>query len=228
MGHFVSQLRNQWMGALALFVALGGTAYAAIELEKDDVTSKHIKNAGVKGKDIADNAVTSPKVANGSLLGEDFAAGQLPQGERGLQGERGVQGERGLQGQQGVAGTARAYGYVAANGTITRSKNIVGNATNPIPGVYCVTLDPSIPVAGVAPVAQTDYSSDTTSISGADIAFAKWASNLGGGGLCPQNNSVGFVTGEIDGDTTDNTTDMANQPGDSASESNQPFTFIIP
>ena len=67
------------VSTLALFVALGGTAYAAVELQRDDVRSKHIKNGQVKGEDLADNSVTSPKVANGSLLGEDFAAGLLEQ-----------------------------------------------------------------------------------------------------------------------------------------------------
>ena len=79
-----------------LFVALAtGGAYAANELGKDDVASKHIKNGGVKGKDLADNAVTSPKVANGSLLGEDFAAGQLPEGAQGPAGDKGDKGDRG-------------------------------------------------------------------------------------------------------------------------------------
>ena len=71
------------VSTLALFIALGGSAYAAIELEKNDVRSKHIKDGQVKGKDLAGNSVTSPRVANGSLLEEDFAAGQLPRGERG-------------------------------------------------------------------------------------------------------------------------------------------------
>ena len=72
-------LRNNVVGYLALFVALSGTAYAAVELGKNDVRSRHIKNGQVKIKDLAADAVTSPKVADGSLLGEDFAAGQLPQ-----------------------------------------------------------------------------------------------------------------------------------------------------
>ncbi len=67
------------VSTLALFAALGGTAYAAVELQRDDVRSKHIKNGQVKGEDLADNSVTSPKVANGSLLEEDLAAGQLTQ-----------------------------------------------------------------------------------------------------------------------------------------------------
>lgn len=62
------------------FAALAtGGAYAAGELGKNDVRSKHIAKGQVKKSDLGKNAVTSPKVANGSLLGEDFAAGQLPQ-----------------------------------------------------------------------------------------------------------------------------------------------------
>ena len=43
---------------LALFCALGlGTAWAATELQKGDVTSKIIKDGAVKGKDLAKNLV---------------------------------------------------------------------------------------------------------------------------------------------------------------------------
>jgi hypothetical protein len=39
---------------VALFVALGGSSYAAITLSKNSVRSKHIKNAQVKRADIAE------------------------------------------------------------------------------------------------------------------------------------------------------------------------------
>ena len=119
MGETFEHLRNQWMGALALFIVLaGGTAWAATELGKNEVKSKNIANGQVKNKDLANDAVTSPKVANGSLLGEDFAAGQLPagsQGERGLQGvpgQPGTQGEPGTPGAPGEPGTPGAPGVV--------------------------------------------------------------------------------------------------------------------
>ena len=67
------------MATVAVFIALGGSSYAAVTL----------KRSSVKGKHIAANAVTSPKVKNASLLSEDFAPGQLPQGP---QGERGPEG----------------------------------------------------------------------------------------------------------------------------------------
>ena len=79
----VRHLRGNAVAYLALFIALGGSAYAAIKIEKNAVRSKHIKDGQVKNRDLANNAVTSPKVANGSLLGEDFAVGQLPAGPPG-------------------------------------------------------------------------------------------------------------------------------------------------
>jgi hypothetical protein len=96
--------RHSWVASyLSLFIALGlGSAYAATELDKNEVKSKHIKNAGVKNADLANDAVTSSKVADGSLLGEDFAAGQFPQGPQGERGPQGVQGETGPRGPSGA------------------------------------------------------------------------------------------------------------------------------
>ena len=85
---------------LALFIALGGSSYAAITLKKNSVRSSHIKNGQVKRADLARNAVDSSRVAQGSLLAEDFAPGQLPAGP---------QGERGPQGPQGSVDTSNYF-----------------------------------------------------------------------------------------------------------------------
>jgi hypothetical protein len=70
---------------LALFAALGGGAYAALKLPKNSVGSKQIKA----------NAVNSAKVKNGSLLAQDFHAGQLPAGQQGMKGDKGDKGDTG-------------------------------------------------------------------------------------------------------------------------------------
>jgi hypothetical protein len=57
---------------IALFVALGGSSYAAVQLSKGQVKTKHI----------AKNAVTTKKVKDGSLRSKDFKAGELPPGTR--------------------------------------------------------------------------------------------------------------------------------------------------
>jgi hypothetical protein len=105
------------MSVMAVFIALGGGAYAAVQLEKNSVRSKQIKNGQVKTKDLAGDAVKSPKVANGSLIAEDFAAGQLPEGEQGPPGE---------QGEQGLPGTATAYARVGDDAGRTLQPDIAG------------------------------------------------------------------------------------------------------
>ena len=91
------------MASVAVFIAIGGGAYAA-GLAKNSVKSKHIKDSGVKTVDLARSAVTSAKVADGSLLGKDFAAGALPQGERGPAGQTGAPGATGPAGTAGRDG----------------------------------------------------------------------------------------------------------------------------
>ncbi|MEA2482028.1 MAG: hypothetical protein QOJ07_3950 [Thermoleophilaceae bacterium] len=93
------------VASTALVVALGGTSYAAVKLPKNSVGSKQIKS----------NAVTSPKVKNGSLLAADFAVGQLPAGAKGDPGERGAQGERGPQGATGTVDTSNFYDKAASD-----------------------------------------------------------------------------------------------------------------
>ena len=67
---------------LALFLAAGGTTYAAATIGSSDIKnnailSRHIKNGQVKNKDLGANAVTSAKVADGSLRRQDFKPGEL-------------------------------------------------------------------------------------------------------------------------------------------------------
>jgi hypothetical protein len=86
--------------SLALFVALGGTGYAAISLPSNSVGALQIKS----------NAIDTSKVKNHSLRSIDFKAGQLPRGAKGATGAKGaagpqgVAGPTGLQGLQGVPG----------------------------------------------------------------------------------------------------------------------------
>ncbi len=91
---------------LALFVALGGTTYAAINLPANSVGTKQIKNG----------AITSAKVQDYSLLAKDFKRGQLPTGARGLQGPQGPQGQQGPQGPQAPQGVQGLQGIQGQQG----------------------------------------------------------------------------------------------------------------
>jgi hypothetical protein len=187
VGRFV---RNNVVGFIALFIALGAGAYAA-GLPKDSVKGKQIKAGAVGNAELRANAVTSDKVANGSLLGADFAPGQLvqgargeqgPQGEQGAQGEQGPQGEPGPQGEQGiqgvdgVAGTARAYATVRShvsipctpNCSLAQSKGIA-QVTRPTAGVYCVSV-PGVSAADVSPVASVEYAFTSLPTANAFVA----------------------------------------------------------
>jgi hypothetical protein len=106
------------IATLALFLALGGGAYAAFKLPSNSVGSKQIKK----------NAVNSSKVANGSLLPGDFKAGQLPAGPQGLKGDKGdpclpsdpnckgPKGDTGAQGPGAVTLYYSAPGHDVAGG----------------------------------------------------------------------------------------------------------------
>jgi hypothetical protein len=83
------------VSSIALFVALGGTSYAAVTLSSNSVRSKHIKNGQVKRADIAKNAVNADKVADGTLLAKDFKPGQFVAGAPGPAGSQGSKGETG-------------------------------------------------------------------------------------------------------------------------------------
>jgi hypothetical protein len=72
---------------LALFVALGGSSYAALQLPKASVGPKQLKK----------NAVSSPKVKRGSLLLSDFKRSQRAK----LRGASGPPGAPGLSGPPG-------------------------------------------------------------------------------------------------------------------------------
>jgi hypothetical protein len=172
------------VATLALFVALGGSSYAVTALSKNSVRSKHIVNGQVKRADIGRNAVTSPKVKDFSLLASDFAAGQLPRGEKGDKGDRGLQGVRGIQGEpgtDGAPGSARAYalgGGLACPGApviacpVLRGKGAAGAPYifKVATGVYCVGF-PGIDAAASGSVALVGVSSGGSS----GLLSARWA-----------------------------------------------------
>src|SRR5687767_5242365 len=77
LGRFGTHVRNQWMGALALFVALGGTAYAV-----NTVSSADIINGEVRTPDLAAGAVKAPAlggnaVRSNKVLDDTHPAGGL-------------------------------------------------------------------------------------------------------------------------------------------------------
>ena len=145
---------------VALFVALGGTGYAALQLPKNSVGSKQIRKGAVKTSEIANNAVTGRKVRPRSLTAADFRVGSLPRGERGPAGPAGA---------TGPAGSARAYGYVNADGTVDAASSKGGATVTHVAasGVYCITI-PGISSASNVMSVNLDFAGSATTSPPAD------------------------------------------------------------
>ena len=168
---------------LALFAALGGTSIAAVSLQRGSVKARHV----------AKNAITSPKIKNGSLRKADFARGQRPQGRKGdagAPGPKGDQGPQGVPGAPGAPGTAKAFAYVQQDGTLdtARSQGVNSVVQPDIPAVdylYCfdVQIDPKVVVASAfATDAYIVTSADGDQVAPSDLSF------------CPVGNRDAVVT----------------------------------
>jgi hypothetical protein len=146
-------LRHNTIALLALFLALGGTTYAA--------------STALIGR----NTVASPQVVNGSLQTIDLSkkARKALKGNRGLRGFTGAKGATGAAGAQGAAGaaghdgSARAYAYVnpddvtpTLNTDRTKGFTAVRRAPSTVAGVYCL-LAPGISPDTTSPVVSVDY-----------------------------------------------------------------------
>ena len=69
------------VATLALFVALGGSAYAALRVPPNSVGARQLKASSVTNGKIANGAITAAKVAEHSLIGSDInlpALGTVP------------------------------------------------------------------------------------------------------------------------------------------------------
>jgi hypothetical protein len=70
------RLRSPWhataVAYLALFMAMGGTAYAAVQW-----TGANIADGSLTGADVAPNSLTGASIQDGSLTGADISAGSI-------------------------------------------------------------------------------------------------------------------------------------------------------
>jgi len=95
------------LSTAALFVSLGGGAYASGYLAPHSVGARELKN----------RAVTSIAVKDHSLQAQDFADGELPAGAKGDTGAQGPTGDTGPQGPKGDTGDQGAKGDPGVTGT---------------------------------------------------------------------------------------------------------------
>jgi hypothetical protein len=93
----------------ALFVALGGTSYAAIA-----VTGANVKNGSLSGADIRNGSLRGTDVRNGSLTAGDLTANTIAS----LRGAAGATGATGATGTTGKTGAAGTFGDVTVRSVI--------------------------------------------------------------------------------------------------------------
>jgi len=126
------------MATVAVFIAIGGTSYAAITLPVNSVGAKQLRSGSVGKAEVRARAITSSKIRNGSITSADIASTT-----RGA-----LRGEPGPPGPAGVALRAS----INSGGT-----QVAGNATGtlaPGGGAFVVefgrSLDGCIPTATLA------------------------------------------------------------------------------
>ncbi len=114
------------VSTIALFLALGGVAYATNLLPANSVGSKQLKPKSVRTGKIANRSVTSVKIRRGAVhyrhlnrqLVRRLAGRRGPAGPTGQAGERGPQGEAGPAGATGLIGPIGPVGPTGAAGAI--------------------------------------------------------------------------------------------------------------
>lgn len=131
-------LRLNTVAYIALFVALGGTSFAAVQAK------------------LPRNSVGTLQVINGSLLKKDFKANQLPKGAAGPAGAAGAAGSAGATGPAGAAGatnvtvretSSSASGSVGGSVSCNAGEKVVGGGAAIIGGNSLDQLQQSAPIA---------------------------------------------------------------------------------
>jgi hypothetical protein len=158
---------------VALFVALGGTGYAAFAVPRNSVGSAQVVNHSLRTADLSRKAVAALK------------------GGRGPEGPSGPQGPAGA---TGAAGTARAYAEVddlTPSLVAARTKNFTA-VTRTDDGVYCLT-----PAAGIDPRAVATSTAEDFGLSDTD----GFVMVVGSGSDCSAG-QFEVETDDLDGDPT--------------------------
>jgi hypothetical protein len=124
-------LKRHHIGLLALFIALGGTSYAAAKLPHNSVGTAQLRKGAVTTAKLSHSV--QAKLAQAGKAGPAGAKGDT--GAQGPQGVPGAAGEAGVQGPQGVPGPTSA-GVGGFNTTVSPGpwSASVGSSTS-------VTLD---------------------------------------------------------------------------------------
>jgi hypothetical protein len=94
------------LGEAARQAVFPPNSVGTVQLKGNAVTSPKIRNGSVQAIDIQKASITAAHVKPRSLLATSFRAGQLPAGPKGDKGDKGDKGEKGDKGDKGDVGLA--------------------------------------------------------------------------------------------------------------------------
>jgi hypothetical protein len=115
------------ISVIALFVALGGTGYAAVTLPRNSVGSAQVIDSSLKKRDLADKTISA------------------------LKGVSGTPGAAGPTGPSGATGppAAALWAVIAANGTTARGSHVT-SSEKLAPGQFVVIFDRDVKACAYA------------------------------------------------------------------------------
>jgi hypothetical protein len=152
---------------IAVFIALGGTGYAAVTLAPNSVGAKQLKKSAVTGSKVAANAVTSAKVKDGSLRAADFNPTDLG-ALKGPKGDPGAAGAKGDTGATGPIGPSDVYS--------AKSNDPCGGTASPDlihPHAFCLaTLSLTLPAGNYAVSGKITFANATGTVGDGECYFA--------------------------------------------------------
>ena len=127
------------VATLALFVALGGTSYAATQLSRNSVGSAQIRSKAVGSSELQSRAVTSSKIRAGSVTASRLSSGARDS----LRGLQGATGPAGPAGPTGPAGFTYRGGMNSGGGVVggNANRDASGSAAT---GQYTMAFDRSM------------------------------------------------------------------------------------
>lgn len=131
---------------VALFVALGGAAYAGVTLSNNSVKSATIKNGEVKTADLANSAVTNAKLKNNAVNAAKVKNGTLEAADFSTSALTALKGNIGPTGPQGPAGPGARWILVSPAGVRVTGSDGVTVASHPFTGEY--RIDFGVPTSG--------------------------------------------------------------------------------
>jgi hypothetical protein len=127
------------VAVLALFIALGGSSYAAVK-----ITGRDVVDGSLTGKDIKDKTLTGADVKDRTLRLVHLDAGDLTRLKSQVKGDTGAPGPAGPAGPAGAAGEAGAPGAPGPAGP-----------RGPSDAGHTVTDTSSQPIGSIASVVKT-------------------------------------------------------------------------